>query len=862
PTSAPDTLTTDLVSDGADTIYADGRTASPGAGTPQEGGNVVLADNGCISRGTTGAPTLANGCPTGPSTSPAPWVYSKADPNSVTTEHANGNLVRAVIRQLDVFDCPAGCGSPDVQGAGDHVWGGTGDDLLFGQRGDDEIYGGPPGTNGLNGTAGSAAGNDYLEGGAGSDTMAGGAGDDDMIGGSAPTYLPAGRTTAMISDGTSGGSGIGLPLPANPLLVLGGSGVLGNTMDGGDGADVMLGGNGTISHVLTSATPGVWAKNANDAAFIRTQVDLDLLTIGGDDTMRGGPGDDRMFGALGNDNAVGGGGDDYLEGGPGRNALQGSEGDDDLVGGTSPIALPAPPSGKTNDQVAADTPNGTPDPAHPGQRLGNIVCGFLCGQSTGASDDDSIAANNARIDRCAPAGGVAKGSDSCTWGRTSYGKAKVVSAPGTAQSGGITNTSLGNVRTRYVTLLGQNSTQTTSNGNDYVEGDSGNDVIMAQDGSDAVHGDTPTGASPRLDECLPTSDPNAGQDVIVGGYGNDVLCGDGGDDGVLGNRGTVTVVPFANAPTTIGTTGGAPYGTLKYPGSGNTIYQVNLSQESVNGVITAVPNWDKPTTTGQDKQHDIVFGGQGNDTLHGSPGDDFLQGDDGMHITGDLAARGGDDIVFADRGNDSMQGGPGNDNLFGGAGNDDHDVIRSDAAIGLKVTDARACLPMMFPTISVSPNAMLAAEGCSAATLTGFGIQSYASRFPLIGSATYDSDPGAGDNGGTTANTTVFGDLAYGGFNRDVFQSQATGIGDRMIDDFGAYNLEVACPGAYGGYQINRALSPTLRTFLQALSQADGALNTSTPSSSGGTELSLIYAGDSKTNSGPDYPTTPGHFTC
>jgi hypothetical protein len=93
-------------------------------------------------------------------------------------------------------------------------------------------------------------------------------------------------------------------------------------------------------------------------------------------------------------------------------------------------------------------------------------------------------------------------------------------------------------------------------------------------------------------------------------------------------------------------------------------------------------------------------------------------------------------------------------------------------------------------------------------------------------------------------------------------QSQNLGLGDRMIDDFGAYNLEYGCPAAYGGWQINRALSPSLRTFLQQLAQADGAVNTATTTSSGGTEVSIIYAGDAKGNTGPDYPTTPGHFTC
>lgn len=894
PTSGADALVTAQVPDGSDTIYADGRTSPPPAGAPADGSDVVLADNGCISRGTAGAPTDVNGCPTDASSSPPVWQYSSADPGSVSPQYPNGNLVRPVIVQLDVTDCPTSTSCTyDVQGAADTVYGGTGDDLLFGETGNDSLFGGPPGTNGLNGTAGLFVGNDYMEGGAGSDTMAGGAGDDDMIGGSAPQYLPHGVTTAMISDGTPGGSGFALAEPANPLLAIPGSGTVGNTMDGGAGNDVMLGGNGSITHPLDVS--GHWARNQNDGAFIRTPINLDSQTIGGDDTMRGGPGDDMMFGALGNDYMDGGTGADYMEGGSGRDLMQGGGGDDDMVGGTSPIALPPPPQGQTNDQVAANTPDGTADPAHPGQTLGNIICGYYCGQSLtptsdpgNSSDDDAIVANNGRIDRCPAAVsngvGTPQGSSSCTWGRTSYGNEKASSFPngtaGGAQSGLICPTGgplvsgcpadpgLGAPVTRYITLLGQSPTETTHNGNDYVEGNGGNDVIYGEDGSDSIHGDTPAQDSPRLDECLATSDPQAGQDIIVGGYGNDTLCGDGGDDAILGNRGLVTVVPFSGSVKTIGTTSGGPYGTLNLPSSGNTIYQVRLDVESVNGVLTPIPNWNNPTASGQATQHDVIFGGQGNDTLHGSPGDDFIQGDDGMHVAGQPASTGGDDILFGGGGNDSIEGGPGNDQVFGGVGNDDQDVIRTDTAIAPKVDEAGNCLPMAFPTISKSPSLVGTSAGyCPLATWANV---SYASRFPLV-SGTYDSDPGALDNGGQTSRTNVFGDILYGGANRDISQSQGnpTGYGDRIVDANGAYNLEFVCPAAYGGSQIIRSLSPTMLTFIQQLALADGAYGVNqskkapTTLSSGDTEASIIYPGAANPdNAGSAYPTTAGHFTC
>jgi Ca2+-binding RTX toxin-like protein len=51
-------------------------------------------------------------------------------------------------------------------------------------------------------------------------------------------------------------------------------------------------------------------------------------------TLRGGPGDDRLFGGAGNDKLVGGAGDDLLVGRAGDDSLFGGPGDDKLAGGS------------------------------------------------------------------------------------------------------------------------------------------------------------------------------------------------------------------------------------------------------------------------------------------------------------------------------------------------------------------------------------------------------------------------------------------------------------------------------------------------------------------------------------------------
>ena len=206
------------------------------------------------------------------------------------------------------------------------------------------------------------------------------------------------------------------------------------------------------------------------------------------------------------------------------------------------------------------------------------------------------------------------------------------------------------------TLAGQGGNDTLSGGagNDTLIGGSGNDVINGGDGVDrasyagatagvivdlSATGDQDTGAAgiDRLNsiEQLNGSsfndfligDNNAnfltgaagddtifgggGLDQIYGGVGNDTLNGDDGADIVAGDDGDDHV--FGGAGDDLG-----------YGGVGN----------------------------------DFVSGGAGNDTLFGGANDDVVFGDDG------------NDFVAGDTGNDQLRSGAGNDTLRGGAGND------------------------------------------------------------------------------------------------------------------------------------------------------------------------------------------------
>ena len=175
-------------------------------------------------------------------------------------------------------------------GGNDTMDGGNGNDMMYGQGGNDVMHG--------------SAGDDYMEGNAGSDTMTGDAGDDDMIGGSSVANTPDGA----------------------------------DSMDGGDGNDVMLGDNGQITRQVDASNNYVRYSAVNklglqDGAVIRkVTLFADADTIGGNDTMTGGTGDDIMYGEAGNDSMAGGDGNDQMYGGLGNDSMDGGNGNDGMVG--------------------------------------------------------------------------------------------------------------------------------------------------------------------------------------------------------------------------------------------------------------------------------------------------------------------------------------------------------------------------------------------------------------------------------------------------------------------------------------------------------------------------------------------------
>ncbi len=213
-----------------------------------------------------------------------------------------------------------------------------GDDVVTTGSGDDTIYAGAG-----NDTLDGGAGDDEIHGDAGSDIFQGSAGNDQLYGGGDNDYF-------YIEDdeGT-------------------------DTIDGGDGWDefnvsqstggvtVTFTGNEAATYDFDATTAGGTftdiedIKGSNFADTIDASVTTDGIktyTYGGDDTVTGGAGDDRIYGGDGDDTISGGAGSDqiygdadddtldggadtdFLYGGSGSDILRGGDGDDWLSGGT------------------------------------------------------------------------------------------------------------------------------------------------------------------------------------------------------------------------------------------------------------------------------------------------------------------------------------------------------------------------------------------------------------------------------------------------------------------------------------------------------------------------------------------------
>ncbi len=253
----------------------------------------------------------------------------------------------------------------ELKGIDETLIGGNGDDILDGGDGDDILFGDDPSGGGVEEVTidfdtldfGKLVGSTYTEDGF-TFVSAGGSGgffaltaDDLSLTGSTSLFSTnIGGTITLTSDDGEPFTLESIDLAENPMFPEGSFEVIftGTKSDGTttepqtfiiDG-DVSGDETFDFSDDFTDLLSVSWVQ-----AFPTHQFDNIVITVsveegeegshslGGDDTLSGGTGDDMIIGGGGNDTLYGGKGDDSLIGGAGSDTLVGGTGDDTLTGG-------------------------------------------------------------------------------------------------------------------------------------------------------------------------------------------------------------------------------------------------------------------------------------------------------------------------------------------------------------------------------------------------------------------------------------------------------------------------------------------------------------------------------------------------
>jgi Ca2+-binding RTX toxin-like protein len=472
--------------------------------------------------------------------------------------------------------------------------------------------------------------------------------------------------------------------------------IVGNTADnilhGGSGDDEFFGEQADVY-------PGFAWAGAPD--WVLADAD-ELHGEDGDDTLRGGWGDDLLLGGDDIDDLDGGAGDDELNGGSGDDFLVGDAGVDEIHGGSGDDVI----YGHRYRSFPENIEN--PDDPDWAYEEADYLYGGDGGDTIhGGYGDDWIWGDGGQDD-----------DGELNHGAVWTGADRLYGEQGRDMlDGGEGDDFLyGGDDVDY--LYGQNGADTLSgeNGNDELRGGahadnllggSGEDTLYGDNGNDRLHGgserDTLSGGAgvdtatywdeedrwevdlisglainqdAFYDEILSsienlelgsgndtahgTDGANEiwgrdGNDTIRGRNGNDILHGDGGVDHLYGGSGADVLDPGAGNDFVYGE-GGTD--TVTYASSERRVV-VDLAADSASGedigtdLVSGIEN---------------AIGSRWNDMLYGDNATNRLEGGDGMDL---LVGRGGTDHLLGGGGNDVLMPGLGDDTVNGGEGNND-----------------------------------------------------------------------------------------------------------------------------------------------------------------------------------------------
>ena len=531
------------------------------------------------------------------------------------------------------------------------LWGLGGDDELNGLRGRDELYGGD-GDDNLDG----GDDDDILEGGYGADTLSGGKGMDT----SSYAGSMMGVTVRLHSGQSMGGDAEGdmwnlsdtsqgytdsdeeeaevsvydienLTGSAHADILAGD--LRNNTIKGGDGDDRIFGGPNPAD-----------ARDDEDGGSGLTNLDM-LHGEGGNDMLFGGYGDDHLWGGDGNDTLNGGAGNDTFYGGAGSDMIHADAGDEIIngwvetpptVGGSAqteaagdPMASDTVSYAKLEEEItrALNDPGGTT--ATGGATITNVE------NIIGSQGDDNLTGNNQdNVIEGGEGGDTLAGGDHGTNGDTLSYEGSDDWVRITLNAGAAATTSRGHASgdnaTGFENVRG-------SAFDDDLTGDTGNNKLWGMAGDDTIEG-------------------AGGDDTLEGGAGADDL------DGGYNNGGT------AGAANT-------EVNTVSYAGSdaGVTINLMTASASGGHATGDTIVTYEELAPLPDDDRNEIdvarfanVTGSMHDDHLTGNHHDNELKGGAGDDtLRGGASNAGARDNALALRG-DVLVGGPGADVLDGG----------------------------------------------------------------------------------------------------------------------------------------------------------------------------------------------------
>ena len=581
------------------------------------------------------------------------------------------------------------------------------DDVINGQEGDDIIDG--------------LSGNDILRGGVGNDTLNGGVGNDILDGGVGNDFLNDSGSTGdnLLSEGDgndtlNGGAGndtLNSDAGNNILNGDAGNDTLNNTSNG-VGNDTLNGGAGDDylnvksfdSDFASTGNNLLYGGNGNDilyasGAYLEYRGDITIYKyLSGNNTLKGGAGDDRLGIDASNGNNIlsGDDGDDSLSFhySTGNNILSGGNGNDllqifnsrlddsDIIykgnntldGGVGNDSLDILESagnnilygGDGNDQlyISVDKNSGS-NTLNGGNGNDTISISTVIGDLVGSTTDSLV---TQVVD-----GGTGDDLLSADYGGTTGGITSTINA--STNSGAIT---IGSNSVNYKNIerlniygtnyddyiLGSNGNDTLSTGsggNDTIDGGSGEDLLTSYYGN-STEGITTT-INATANSVVVTAGNNslnyknierldifgtAYNDNILGSNGNDTLSGGiSGNDTIDGGTGDDLLIGYYNNSTKgITSTINANTNSGVITAGSNSVNYKNIKRLDISGTV----------------YDDYILGSNGNDTLSGGgSGNDTIDGGNGNDTIFNTLLGG----VEGDKGNSS-----GNNRIDGGNGDD------------------------------------------------------------------------------------------------------------------------------------------------------------------------------------------------